>query len=257
MFGGFKDSSTLNYLCPFLSKLIMCTLIHSSWNLCGSPMNLIRLHSIRQNTHPQFSSRQSLLWPGLRVRVPWENTLRILRRIFVSFRSLSTLKSFWRHKKGSYGHTLEMISTISQFLSWEPLAFDKTRNVKPFYLFLNQQVLALYISSKFCLKTEQFLFLTHLSLYIIICNFFKEPTGTLSILPANLLTKIYEFIRYFFYFPCYYRWQRCQAPCLYIRRVAFSLVSQFGRTVASFPCLPSFHQQSPQGLLASSLSRCC
>lgn len=114
--------------------------------------------------------------------------------------SWGTPKCFWRHKKGSYGHTLEMISTISQFLSWEPLVFDKTRNVKPFYLFLNQQVLALYISPKFCLKTEQFLFLTHLSLYIIICNSFKEPTGTLSILPANLLTKIYEFIRYFFIF---------------------------------------------------------
>lgn len=50
-----------------------------------------------------------------------------------------------------------MIFNLSQLITLQAFAFEKARNVKPFYLLLNQQVLALYFS-KFCLKTEQFFF---------------------------------------------------------------------------------------------------
>lgn len=63
--------------------------------------------------------KTGLFLPQLRVKILWDNTLRILRNSFFSSKTYEAhtyifLKSFL---KGSYNHTLKMIFTFSQFLT--------------------------------------------------------------------------------------------------------------------------------------------
>lgn len=86
---------------------------------------------------------------------------------------------------------------------------------------------------------------------------FKELTGTLSILPGNLLTKIYKFIRDIFSFHVTTGDSVAKSSISTSEELYFLQPPSLGGAATIFPCPLSFHQQSSQGLLASSRSRCC
>lgn len=105
----------------FLSKLMMCTVIHF-WNLCELPMTLPCTSLHKAYLHAVFKTGPCLFW---------NQSQNVVGQHPMIHKSLffCAIISFWSHKNGSYRHTLQMIFTLINFLLWKTFAFEKVRNV--------------------------------------------------------------------------------------------------------------------------------
>lgn len=127
---------------------------------------------------PQIFSRQSSLWLGQNMRVLWDNTLKILRSLFISLGGSSghCLKSFWGFNKGLKLHI------------WFDL-YPVTTSWKQFYSSPATQPPS--ASSRFLLQTGWFSFqLTSLSLSLWISHSEMKLPVSFNILLRNLLDQI-------------------------------------------------------------------